>query len=121
MFLFISLVLFSCGHKGDKNDPLYKEVMAIHDEVMPKLSTIHKLKKQLKKTENATEKEVLDLILNLDKADEAMMVWMEEFDPPADGPERKTYLTKELTSVSVMADKINNSIKAAKSYLDTAK
>lgn len=117
MIVLASFFLLTCGHKGDKNDPLYKEVMAIHDEVMPKMSTMHKIKKQLRQLPNSSEKEVLNLLQNLDEADEAMMVWMADFDPPADGAERKTYLTAELESVTAMANKINTSISVSEAYL----
>lgn len=109
--------VLSCGHKGDKSDPLYKEVMAIHDEVMPKLSTIHKLKKALRKEEEDASPTILQLITDLEKADEGMMKWMEQFSPPADGQDRKTYLTNQLQSVTVMAADINNAISSAELYL----
>jgi len=116
LLVAVSFVI-SCGHKGDKNDPAYKKVMVIHDEVMPKLSYMHKLRKKLRKTEGATTNEVLTMITNLEKADEGMMEWMAQFDPPAEGQPRADYLKAQLTSVQTMANAINNSIKAAEQYL----
>lgn len=115
LLAIVTSFFLGCGHKGDKNDPLYKKVMTIHDEVMPKLSAIHKLKKKLQNEE--VDSLTLPLISALDKADEGMMIWMSEFDPPSDQPQRKEYLTKELISVQVMADKINNSIAEAEKHL----
>jgi len=115
--LITVLTLASCGHKGDKNDPDYKKVMAIHDEVMPKMSTIHKLKKKLRKLGDVSSPKVLQMLKDLDDADEGMMVWMSDFDPPAEGSERTTYLKAELPRVKNMADDINNAIAAAEQYL----
>jgi len=119
--LFLSFLIASCGHKGDKNDPLYKEVMVIHDEAMPKLSTIHKIKKILKKDSNSNNKEVVNLISDLTKGKDAMMDWMHQFDPPADGVERKKYLEAQLISVQIMADKINSAIANAENYINSKK
>jgi len=109
----------SCGPKVDKNDPLYVEVMAIHDEVMPKMSTIHKLKKKLRKSDNAKSPEVLSIMADLDAADEGMMQWMADFSPPSDKATRKTYLEGQLISVKKMAADINTAIAAAEQQLAT--
>ena len=63
----MSSMLTSCGQKSDDhnhdhhkseeqsaNQGLYDEVMKVHDEVMPKMDDIYKLKEQLKKQLEAT-------------------------------------------------------------------
>ena len=49
LLLLLTVMILSC--KPDLSNPevekLYKEVMIIHDEVMPEISTIHKLKKKI--------------------------------------------------------------------------
>ena len=54
----VSLLLAACG----TNDPnhlaqneLRDEVMAVHDEVMPKMGEIHRLKKELRKISDLDE------------------------------------------------------------------
>src|SRR5688572_1006614 len=108
IFLFplltILFALSGCGqksndhghehHKQDEKSPnqsLYDEVMKVHDEVMPKMDDIYKLKEKLKKqlTDAPTmveekKKDVEKTILQLDSASEGMMVWMRNFNPIPD-------------------------------------
>ena len=90
----LSLVILSlawgCGEKKG-NQALYDEVMKVHDEVMPKMDNIYKLKQELKKqisdTANvgdAKRKTIEATIIKLDSASEAMMVWMRNFNPLPD-------------------------------------
>jgi hypothetical protein len=61
-----------------ERDALLAQVMEIHDEVMPKMEDIMKLKSKLKDREDADE--ILDA---LDAADKAMMNWMHNFKAPS--------------------------------------
>ncbi len=118
--IILLLSIQSCQspqEKQTKADPLYQQIMDIHDDVMPKLSKIHKLKKQLKKSVEAESTEVQRLILNLDTADEGMMSWMAAFKPDMDTKVRKKYLQSQLISVVKMAKDINRSITEADAYL----
>lgn len=119
--LLVTTLLISCGHGKFKGDPQYDEVMAIHDEVMPLLPSMKKLKKNIKKTSESLSPEALDIIKALDDADEGMMEWMYQFSPPEDTAERKSYLDDQKVKVQKVADDINNSIKSAKTYLDAQK
>lgn len=121
LLAFVLSIFASCGNTAAKKDPLYKEVMVIHDEVMPKMSEIHKLKKNIKKSDAAATPVAMDLIKALDEADEGMMSWMHKFKPPSDETERSNYLKNELTKVKKVADDINNSIANAKKYLNENK
>ena len=47
--LFILALVWGCGQKTQDNQALYDEVMKVHDEVMPKMDDIYKLKQELKK------------------------------------------------------------------------
>ena len=58
--LFLILILLGCNSKSNNgldsqngndsgNQALYDEVMKVHDEVMPKMNDIYKLKEDLKK------------------------------------------------------------------------
>jgi hypothetical protein len=105
------------------NQALYNEVMEIHNEVMPKMDDIHKVKQELKekitKTSNLSEAEKLKIeamITKLDSAGESMMVWMREFRPLPDslGEEKaREYLENEMIKVKTVRENILESLREA--------
>ena len=108
------------------NQDVYKEVLKVHDEVMPKMGELHKLKRELKKkieeTPNLAEekkKEIEATIAKLDSASEGMMTWMHEFKPEADSTasEEKVreYLEREMERVKKVKEDILEAIEKAKS------
>lgn len=112
------------NHHGDAgaNQELYDEVMRIHDEVMPKLDDIYKLK-TAKKTRlempGLPEQERLQIqndIARLDSASEGMMVWMRKFDPIADSVDEdkaRAYLETELEKVKQVREDILEALQSA--------
>lgn len=100
----------------DPNDILYDEVMKIHDEVMPKMNDLHKmkegLKKQIAETPDLTEekrKALEEEVSKIEAASKSMMVWMREFNPPADSLGEaavKEYLEGQLESVKKVKENI---------------
>lgn len=84
-FFLVAILLVSCTSKEKDIEKLKSETIAIHDEVMPKMDDIMKLKKALKAKKDTSEdvkpNQVQDLILALEEADEAMMNWMRNYDP----------------------------------------
>jgi hypothetical protein len=100
--------------------PLYKEVMAIHDAVMPEMTTIHNLKKALKAAQDdSNTKIVLDHIKKLNDADEAMMSWMAAFKTPEDSTAAKSYLKAEKVKIQAVSDLMANSILSSNQLLDS--
>jgi hypothetical protein len=91
--LMISTVLMSGGCKEEKHPPAemdqMKEVIAIHDEVMPKMATIGDLVSQLKeKTESpAGNSDYEAAMKDLQNAHQAMMEWMQGFGERFDSDE----------------------------------
>ncbi len=90
LFLLLPFVLiFSCNNQQKQIDQLKDEVIAIHDEVMPKTADINRVKRKLKAiakdtTLTETQKgQLLNQITELTKANEAMSQWMAEFKQPA--------------------------------------
>lgn len=97
-FLLLSFGLFlACNGSNTKSDSdskfsaeelkeqqdLWDELMVVHDEVMPKISNIHKLGRQLKNYSetaedipNEVKEQVAATISLLDEADESMFSWM---------------------------------------------
>jgi hypothetical protein len=116
------------GHDPDQeeeggNQALYNEVMKVHDEVMPEMDNIYKLKGQLKeKIDNSPEmadekkKELEGIILQLDSASEGMMVWMRKFNPLPDsvGEEQaKEYLEGEMEKIKKVRDDVRKALEEA--------
>lgn len=135
IFLFIALwnslllVITSCTSAQTPQDQLYKEVMEIHDEVMPEMSTIHRLRKALKSVDTLAVPDINARTIarhrrQLDNADEAMMSWMAEFQNPTDdtpAEEVIAYLNNEKKEIINVRDSMVNSIKAASDLLERAK
>ncbi len=127
-FAIFCLSLFSftaCQLQKSKREKLYVEVMQIHDDVMPEMGTIHRLKKQLKAIDTTLVKSpsyatILDHLSELEKADEGMMGWMAEFsNPTPDTEEEKAleYLENEKIRISEVRDQMRKSITSAKGIL----
>jgi len=125
-FFCISLFLFTaCQLKKSEQDKMYIEVMEIHDDVMPEMSTIHRLKKQLKAIDTTAVNSpnyttILHHLNALEKADEGMMGWMAEFSNPTletDEMEAIKYLKKEKIKISEVRDQMRESIASAKGIL----
>ncbi len=119
--LFIVMLgsLLGCG-KAEK--PLYDQVMDIHDEVMPKMNDLHKLKKGLQDSiantpDMAEEKkrEFEQTILLLDSASNSMMVWMRQFNPPdqKDKEGFQKYMESELVKVKKMREDVMSVLEKA--------
>ncbi len=103
---------------------LFEETMFIHDEVMPEMGTMHKLRKKLRKKLDSTEldstnrKNILNSIQALEKADDEMMEWMAEFKKPEDTPEAVNYLKNEKIKISAVKESMLKSIENAKHILN---
>ena len=124
----LSLVMLSlvcgCGERKQGNQALYDEVMKVHDEVMPKMDDIYKLKQELKKqisdSANLTDekrKTIEATILKLDAASESMMVWMRNFNPMPDslGEEKaRAYLEDQQAKIKGVKEEMLEAIEKAK-------
>lgn len=96
--------------------------MAIHDAVMPEMTTIHKLKKELKAIENPGAKSIiLDNIKDLNDADEAMMTWMADFKVPDDKSQEESYLQAEKVKIQAVSDQMYGAMKTAATLIDSLK
>lgn len=124
------LFLYSCGGSGSddpKVDAAYKSVMAVHDEVMPEMGTIHRLRKKLKaKVKEGMENDSIQttamtqMISELDAADEGMMSWMADFKMPKDvtTEEQLSYLKKEQAKIDQVSKDMFGRIESAKKLLE---
>lgn len=122
--LILVSVSMAFGCKPDLDNPevkkMYEEVMVIHDEVMPEISTIHKLKKRIKKVD--TSEESRQLVKELEDADESMMSWMSDFGifrkmDEASIDEKLSFLETEKVKITKVSEMMKTSISKAKKYL----
>jgi peptidoglycan hydrolase CwlO-like protein len=135
-------IILSCGkttehkdhdHDGmdngeDPNQALYEQVMDIHDEVMPKMEDIFKLKKELQdKIANTPgmvadqKKELENMILTLDSSNNAMMDWMHNFSPLPDSANQEAareYLENEMERIKQVRDRTNETLEKARSMTE---
>jgi regulator of replication initiation timing len=97
---------------------LYDQVMDIHDEVMPSMGELNRLKRELKdKVENSPNlveekrKEIEETILTIESASKSMMVWMREFNPEDyQGEELTKYLQSEKKRVQQVKETMLDAI-----------
>ncbi|MER3319747.1 MAG: hypothetical protein RIB79_15750 [Allomuricauda sp.] len=122
---------FSCkeGKKAPEGSSQMEEVMAIHDEVMPKMGTIGKLVGDLKAKVDTTEmgQKYEVAMKDLQDANTAMMDWMKDFgdrfnhEEILEGKElteeKQQWLNEEEEKVKEVKEKINGSIARAEALL----
>ena len=122
--LILTALFFSCGNNQKSNNEklekdLYDEVIGIHDEVMPKMSTLLSLESQIKEkilgidsADVVAIKEIQILnvqISELQDADEAMMQWMRNFQVDQEGWSHDSvmsYLENEKKTISLVRDQM---------------
>ena len=129
--LVFTLFIFfqSCGNKQVEENKAHREqVIAIHDEVMPKMGQLKSMEKAaLQKAEELQNSDSPDqakiealknLATQLNQAYEGMFVWMRQYstEDAEQAPEQiKAYLDEQLVLVS----KVNEDIKAALAQADS--
>ncbi len=130
LLVTIVFITFTISCKEEKESTQMKEVMAVHDEVMPKMGQLGKLVGELKGMENdSTEigKQYMDARIDLQDANKAMMDWMQEFgsrftpDEIMKGAElseqKRLWLDEEEEKVRAVKEHINSSIENAQGLL----
>jgi hypothetical protein len=128
----ISLFAFACSDssKGEV-EKLEAEVMAVHDEIMPKMGDIMSLKEDLianlKKVDSTStnypklKQETDSLSYLLTDADNGMMDWMDEYNADTlaaiSSEEGAKYLLKQKTKINSVKEVTLKNIDAVKKYL----
>jgi hypothetical protein len=135
-FILLISLIYSCGNASNESNngngvesevhhkALREEVIAIHDEVMPKMGALKNHQKRLSEEivelqgrgEAIDREEIVlrqDLVIRLDQAYEGMFVWMRQFKTheldEMDEEESKAYLLEQKEKV----EKVNMDIKSA--------
>ena len=122
----------SCGDKKQSaQEALKDKVMAVHDEIMPKMGDIMKYKKELNakiKTlteagaeENADQiDELKKAVEGLENSHEGMMNWMHQYNSNFEDKvqeEVMAYLKDQMTKIEDVAKTTNSALKKAKELL----
>tara|TARA_R110001592_G_scaffold45430_2_gene145171 strand:- start:9053 stop:9502 length:450 start_codon:yes stop_codon:yes gene_type:complete len=121
--IIMSSIFVSCENEN-KVENKRKEVFAIHDEIMPEMGNLMKLKRETKAKIHLLDSLGIDakvdelntIIQRLDEADEAMMEWMRNFKDPTEETsetEALDYLEEELKKIKEVKKKFNSSSKQA--------
>lgn len=127
LIIFLACLLVSCKEQPKateisndiEDSPLYIEVIDIHDEVMPKMSTIHRLKDELEAHTTDENAEIIgNQIKALNDADEAMMSWMAMFKLPDQPSQQVPYLENEKLKIIQVSHQMNKAILEATATLE---
>jgi predicted phosphoadenosine phosphosulfate sulfurtransferase len=130
ILLFIVVFSFfqiSCEDSSKKEiQVIFDKVMLVHDSTMVKMDNIHELKKQLTKSfsPGMDSTIIFDGIEKLDDADEAMMVWMAEFNAEYTSmkpDDQKTYLNTEMEKIEKVKTILLASISNANQLVSKSK
>src|SRR5690606_29221491 len=117
------------GEKKEESPSQMQEVMAVHDELMPKMSEISNLMGQLEAKIDSTEATIKyqKAKKDLESAHMAMMDWMKDFGTKFDSDEilkskelseeKKKLLNQEQKEVIELEEQIEASIANAKKLL----
>lgn len=118
-FVFATLALVSSLAAGSAlaNDQA-KEVMAIHDVAMARMTEMHELKLQLREQEETGGKTAATsaAITSLEEAHRGMMQWMREYREPETGSPAaavEAYLLEEKRKIEEIAGQIDTAIREA--------
>jgi len=133
LILVCCTTLFSCKEeKKEEGTTQMQEVMAIHDEVMPKMGKIGRLVGQLKPMVDSLGMDSPEgkAMRNLQDANKAMMDWMQGIGKRFDADEimkgkaltdeKQLWLNEEEEKVKAVKQKINSSIAGAEALLKSA-
>jgi hypothetical protein len=118
-----------------KSESLYKDVMALHDEAMPKMGKIIGYKKTLEQkidslsglisqkanaNQEKLREEYKDLLARVSAAEKGMNEWMEQFEPDPKMPTEadiEKYFEEQKAKAQKMRDDIMVSLDSAKAKL----
>ncbi len=129
--ILLAFLSFSCGSDTkDENKEMRDAVIAVHDEVMPKMGQLKAYEKEAQKraeelltqtpVDSAKVKELSTLSAELGEAYEGMFVWMRQYevkDEDKSPEEIKAYLDEQMVLVREVNEKIKKSMEKAETLL----
>lgn len=121
----ILLGIQACHQNKKEQDQLLKEVMDIHDEVMPQMGSLRSLSKGIKlkldsleesstNVDDQTRQKMKAAIKKLDEANKSMMEWMHQFEQIKEGTPHKevlNYLNRQKQLIEEVRDNMLTSKK----------
>jgi len=113
------LLCLACQpNKTEEAKKLEKEVFAIHDEVMPKISKVLQLRKQIYAAADSStgpaKGSLQQISYALTKADMDMSEWMHQYKEPGYSSDTAiSYLLSQKEKISIVSKEINEGIEAA--------
>ena len=128
--------LYACQNQSAEASARWDEVMAIHDEVMPKMGKIRSVSKSLKEMITAADsltlatedyQKIMPQLSKLQAADDAMMDWMhgflqlERLQADKTHEEVMKYLDEEEVKIKAVKTAMETSIKNGNALLETLK
>lgn len=128
----IGIALTACNQKKKLEDGLFKEVMDIHDEVMPEMGTLRSMSKSIQVQidslgadstyqDTSQRKQLEEIVEKLKKANESMMEWMRQFEHVEEGTphgEVMKYLKEQKRMIEKVRDDMLEARKEGEYYLD---
>lgn len=125
--LTVIIFLAACGpSKKEELQTLKSEVMAIHDEVMPKMGELRRTRKDLLlqadslMETNPERAAMLTTVADeIGDANESMMQWMRAYEPEFEGTDEeiKQYLEDQKVAIQQVKDDMNGSLQKGKEVL----
>jgi hypothetical protein len=126
----VMLVMACQGNDKETESKLYEDVMTVHNECMPKMAELNRVKRHLKEYKDIVPDEssslkdsLINTILVLSKSEDNMNDWMEKFNypnPNISHEEMLKYLTGQKDSIKKISDDIFMSLAIGKSFLNNA-
>jgi hypothetical protein len=125
----LMLIFQSCGSgQVEENAKKRAEVIAIHDEVMPKMGQLKSLEKSalglveelsaMESVDTVRVQALKDLAVELDQAYEGMFVWMRQYEVE-DGDQTPEEINTYLDEQMVLVTEVNKNMKAALAKADS--
>lgn len=125
------LIVLACQNEPksaaeQEYDAYYDSIMLIHDRTMPMMGHLEELRTQLQEerqkvinSDSNRYRKVINLLGELNKAEDAMFTWMNEFNPDSIAADQKlNYIKGELESVKHMEGLMLGGIGTAEMYLE---
>ncbi len=118
-FMLLLIGFTACKEKVSELEMARKEVMEIHDKSMAEIGNIIKYRTSLDtmRVQNPDSLKISELIVNLNEAEEEMMLWMANYKEP-DQSELSAFYKDQKNKITLVAEKIFISINESKKYLN---
>ncbi|GLR17407.1 hypothetical protein [Portibacter lacus] len=118
-FIALLVLVYACAPKSPSLEAQRAQVMKVHDDSMAEMgkirSYVKKLEEKAKSSSDSTE--ILNIISELESAEEGMMLWMQDYKEPAED-KLESFYTSEKIKIQKVADAIYKSIENAQKHID---